>query len=109
MWSSLIVSAVADFVSYWGVSVPGPAGEALWSGGFVFEMTASAVLLVSTTMYGAISLRLQIVPVWTALCLVAVIPLAVVSLGIVVAYIPNGYAVPLSPDPPVGCGGVSVA
>jgi hypothetical protein len=96
MWSSLVVSAVADFVSYWGVSVPWPVGEALWSGGFVVEQIASALLLVSTTMYGAISLRLHFVPLWTSLSLVAVIPLAVVMLGIVVDYIPNGYAVPLS-------------
>jgi hypothetical protein len=96
MWSSLIACAAADFVSYWGVSVPGPVGEALFVGGFVVELIASAMLLLSTTMYGAISLRLHIVPAWTSLSLVAAIPLAVVMLEIVVAYIPNGYVVPIS-------------
>ena len=43
-----------------------------------------------------LSLRLRIVPMWTSLALVAVIPSAVVMLGIVVEYIPNGYVVPLS-------------
>ena len=96
MWSSLLVCAVADFASYWGISVPGPAGEGLWGAGFLVELIASASLLASTTLYGAISLRVNIVPVWTSLLLAAVIPLAVVMLGIVVDYIPNGYAVPLS-------------
>jgi hypothetical protein len=96
MWSSLLVCAVADFASYWGVSIPRPFGEALWGGGFLVEMIASALLLTSTTAYGALSLRLHIVPVWTSLSLAAVIPFAVVMLVIVVEYIPNGYAVPLS-------------
>jgi hypothetical protein len=96
MWSSLLVSAVADFVSYWGVSIPRPLGEVLWGGGFLVEMIASALLLASTTVYGGLSLRLDIVPAWTSLSLVAVIPFGVVMLGIVVDYIPNGYAVPLS-------------
>jgi hypothetical protein len=43
-----------------------------------------------------LSLRLRIVPMWTSLALVAVIPSAVVMLGIVVEYIPNGYVVPLN-------------
>lgn len=96
MWSSLLVCAVADFASYWGMSVPGPVGEGVWGGGFLVELIASALLLASTTMYGAISLRIHIVPMWTSLFLVAAIPLAVIMLGIVVDYIPNGYAVPLS-------------
>jgi hypothetical protein len=96
MWSSLLICAVADFTSYWGISIPGPLGEGLWSGGFLIEIIASALLLASTTTYGALSLRLRIVPVWTSLSLVAVIPYAVVMLGIVVEYIPNGYVVPLS-------------
>lgn len=96
MWSSLLVCAVADFVSYWGVSIPRPLGEALWGGGFLVEMIASALLLASTTVYGALSLRLHVVPAWTSLSLLAVIPLAALMLGIVVEYIPNGYALPLS-------------
>ena len=96
MWVSLVVAAVGDFASYWGVSLPGAVGEGLWSGGFGVEMLATAALLVSTTLYGALSLKLRIAPVWASILLIAVIPLAAVTLGNVVAYIPNGYAVPLS-------------
>lgn len=96
MWASLLVAAAGDFASYWGVSVPGPAGEALWSGGFGVELIAAAMLLVSTTVYGIVSRRLRILPVWASIMLIAVIPLAILMLGNVVAYIPNGYAVPLS-------------
>ncbi len=96
MWWSLLVCAAADFASYWGISVPGPLGEVLWGGAFSMELVASLVLLASTTIYGAISLRLHIVPVWASLLLAAAIPIAVVTLAIVVDYIPNGYAVPLS-------------
>jgi hypothetical protein len=96
MWSSLVMCALADFTSYWGISIPEPLGEGLWSGGFLIETIASALLLASTTIYGALSLQLRIVPMWTSLALVAVIPSAVVMLGIVVEYIPNGYVVPLS-------------
>ena len=67
MWWSLLVCAAADFASYWGISVPGPLGEVLWGGAFSMELVASLVLLASTTIYGAISLRLHIVPVWASL------------------------------------------
>ena len=60
------------------------------------ELLAAAVLLVSTTAYGIVSLRLRILPVWASILLIAVIPLAILTLGNVVAYIPNGFAVPLS-------------
>ena len=96
MWFSVLVCAVADFASYWGISIPGAPGEVFWGGGFLVEMIASAALLASATMYGALSMRLEIVPQLTSLCLVAVIPCALVMLGIVVEYIPNGYVVPLS-------------
>jgi hypothetical protein len=36
------------------------------------------------------------VPGWASILLIAVIPLAVVTLANIVAYIPNGYPVPLS-------------
>ncbi len=96
MWLSLCANAVGDFVSYWGVSVPGPVGEVLWGGGFFIELLASAALLASTTLYGGLSLRVHILPMWTSLALVAVIPSALVMLAVVVEYIPNGYALPLS-------------
>lgn len=96
MWASLLVAAAGDFASYWGVSVPGPVGASLWGGGFGVELLAAAVLLVSTTIYGIVSLRLRILPVWASILLIAVIPLAILTLGNVVAYIPNGFAVPLS-------------
>lgn len=96
MYVALWVAAVGDFASYWGVSLPGPIGESLWGGGFGIELLASAVLLVSTTIYGLLSLRLRVAPIWAAILLIAVIPLAIATLAIVVGYIPNGYAVPLS-------------
>jgi hypothetical protein len=96
MYSALLVAAVGDFLSYWGVSLPGPIGETLWGGGFGIELLASAVLLLSTTLYGVLSLRLRVVPIGAAILLIAVIPVAMLTLGNVVAYVPNGYAVPLS-------------
>ncbi len=96
MYGSLLVAVAADFASYWGISLPGPVGEALWSEGFGIELLASAVLLVSTTVYGVVSTRLRVVPMWASLLLIGVIPLAILVLANVVAYVPNGYAVPLS-------------
>ena len=96
MWASVLAAAAGDFASYWGVSLPGPVGDSLWIGGFGVELLAAAVLLVSTTAYGIVSLRLRILPVWASILLIALIPLAILTLGNVVAYIPNGFAVPLS-------------
>jgi hypothetical protein len=95
MYGALLVAALGDFASYWGISLPGLVGDILWSGGFGIELLASAVLLVSTTVYGVVSLRLRVVPLWASLLLVGVIPLGILTLGNVVAYVPNGYAVPL--------------
>ena len=52
--------------------------------------------MLSSTVYGAVSLRQHSLPVWASLLLILVIPIAVSTLGVVVAYIPNGFAVPLS-------------
>ncbi len=96
MYGSLLVAVAADFASYWGISLPGPVGDALWGAGFGIELLASALLLVSTTVYGVVSMRLRVVPMWASLLLIGVIPMAILVLANLAAYAPNGYAVPLS-------------
>jgi hypothetical protein len=96
MVGAVIVAAAGDFATYWGISVPGPVGAVLWSGGFGVELMSDAVLIASTTLYGIISLWLRIVPRWASMLLVAWLPISIYVLGNVVAYIPNGYVVPLS-------------
>lgn len=96
MWASLIIAAIGDFTSYWGVSLPGAIGDVPWSVGFMVEMLAALVLLLSATLYGLVSLRLRVVPLWASVLLIAVIPLAILTLSNVVEYIPNGFVLPLS-------------
>ena len=96
LWVSLIVATVADAVSYWGVSIPGPLGESLWGGGFGVEILAVLVLLVATTTYGLVSMRLRVVPPWASVLLAAIIPIGIATLVGVTSYVPNAVVVPMS-------------
>ena len=96
LWVALIVAAVGDMLSYWGISVPGPIGDFLWEGGFPIEMLAILVVLVSTTIYGIVSIGIRVIPEWPALLLTAIIPIVFFSLAFLTFYLPNGVVVPMS-------------
>jgi hypothetical protein len=96
LWVSLIVAAVGDGMSYWGISLPEPVGEFLWGGGFGVELLALLVVLVSTTIYGIVSIRIRVIPMWSAVLLAAIIPIGFFSLAGLTFYLPNGVVVPIS-------------
>lgn len=96
LWMALIVATVADGISYWGISLPGPVGDSLWGGGFGVEILAVLVVLVSTTVYGVVSLRLRVVPLWASVLLAVIFPICVAILAGVTTYVPNGVVVPMS-------------
>lgn len=96
VWVALIVAAVGDGVSYWGISLPGLVGDALWRGGGGVEFLAMAVVLVSTTIYGIISIRLHVIPLWSAVLLTSTIPIGIVAFNGLVSYMPNAVVVPMS-------------
>jgi hypothetical protein len=96
LWVALIVATVADAVSYWGISLPGQVGDSLWGGGFGVEILAMLVVLVATTVYGIVSLRLHVTPLWASVPLAAIIPIGVATLVSVTTYVPNAVVVPMS-------------
>jgi hypothetical protein len=96
LWVALIVATVADAVSYWGVSLPGPIGASLWGGGFGVEILAMLIVLVATTVYGIVSARVHVVPLWASLLLSAIIPIGIAMLAGVITYVPNAVVVPMS-------------
>ena len=96
MWVGLIVAGVGDAVSYWGISLPDPVGHSLWGGGFLVEILAMLVVMGATTAYGIVGLRLRVLPLWSSLLLTAFVPIAVLTLATVTAYVPNAVVVPLS-------------
>ena len=92
----LWVAVAADFVTYWGMSVPGSVGETLWVTSFMIELLALAALLLSTAIYGIAAARAGYVawPIGATLTgsVIAVVP----TLLFVTAYIPNGVVLPIS-------------
>jgi len=89
-------SHIGDGVSYWGISVPEPVGQFLWGGGFLIEILAMLVVLGSTTLYGIISMRIRLIPIWASVLLTAIIPIGVGTLISVTDYVPNAVVVPMS-------------
>lgn len=96
LWIALIAAAVGDGVSYWGISVPDPVGEFLWRGGFLVEILAILVVLGSTTLYGIISMRIRLTPIWASVLLTAIVPIGIGTLVMVTDYVPNAIVVPMS-------------
>lgn len=96
LWIALIAATVGDGLSYWGISVPDPVGEELWGGGFLIEILALLVVLASTTVYGIISIRIRVIPLWASVLLSAIVPIAVGTVAVVADYVPNGFVVPMS-------------
>jgi hypothetical protein len=96
LWISLIVAAVGDGMSYWAISLPEPVGEFLRGAGWMVELLALLVVLVSTTVYGIVSIRNRLIPIWSAALLTAIIPILWFSLAGLTWYLPNGVVVPMS-------------
>jgi hypothetical protein len=96
LWVSLIVAAVGDAMSYWAISLPEPVGEFFWGGGFMVETLTLFVVLASTTVYGIVSIRIRVIPIWSAVLLTAIIPILWFSLAGLTWYLPNGVVVPMS-------------
>ena len=95
LWVSLIVAAVGDGMSYWGLSLPEP-GDILGGVGWMVELLTLFVVLVSTTVYGIVSIRVRVIPIWSAVLLTAIIPILWFSLAGLTWYLPNGVVVPMS-------------
>lgn len=96
LWISLIVAAVGDAMSYWAISIPGPVGEFFWGAGFMAETLTLFVVLASTTVYGIVSIRIRVIPIWSAVLLTAILPILWFSLAGLTWYLPNGVVVPMS-------------
>jgi hypothetical protein len=95
LWVSLIVAAVGDGTSYWGLSLPEP-GDILGGVGWMVELLTLPVVLVATTIYGIVSIRIRVIPLWSAVLLTAIIPILWFSLAGLTWYLPNGVVVPIS-------------
>jgi hypothetical protein len=96
LWVGLVVATWGDAVSYWGVSFPGGFGLTLWRGGFVVEIVAMLVVLPSITVYGILSMRLRVIPLWSSILIALTIPIGVVTLLTITSYVPNAIVVPMS-------------
>jgi len=96
MWVALIVAGVGDAISYWGISLPDPIGNSLWGGGFLVEILAVLVVLIATTLYGIVGIRLHVLPLWASVLLTAIFPIVVMTLATITTYAPNAVVVPLS-------------
>ena len=96
LWIALIAAAIGDGISYWGISLPDLAGEVLWRAGFIIEILAMLVVLGSTTVYGIISMRIRVIPIWVSALLTAIVPIGVGTLINVTDYVPNAVVVPMS-------------
>jgi hypothetical protein len=83
-------------MSYWAISLPEPVGEFLWGGGFMVELLTVLVVLVATTIYGIVSIRIRVIPLWSAVLMTAIIPIVWFSLAGLTFYLPNGVVVPMS-------------
>ena len=60
------------------------------------ELLTLFVVLVSTTVYGIVSIRTRVIPIWSAVLLTAIIPILWFSLTGLTFYLPNGVVVPMS-------------
>ncbi len=96
VYGAVWVATVADFISYWGKSVPGAAGDALWSGAGGIEILTLMFLLGSTIVFAVSAWRAEAVSAWVSATL-AVAVIAVVPVNaFVTSYWPNSFVVPLS-------------
>ena len=90
----LVLALVGDIVAYWGGS--GDISESPLQGlGFTFEMLAVLAVLISSVLYGRVTLRGDVVPAWTAWLLVIAGP-AAVPVVFLTNYIPHGAVLPFS-------------
>jgi hypothetical protein len=96
LFVALVTALTADWVSYWGISVPGAVGQFLWTAGFLVEMLALLVLVMATLVYGVISLRLRVVPPGLAVLLISALPTAVAVTVLITDYVPNSIVLPWS-------------
>ena len=95
LWVSLIVAAVGDAMSYWGLSLP-ESVDILGGVGWMVELLTLFVVLGATTVYGIVSIRIRVIPIWSAVLLTAIIPILWFSLAGLTWYLPNGVVVPMS-------------
>ncbi len=97
LWWGLLLAALGDVASYWGVSLPGSVGMALWSNGFALETMAAALLLLpGVTGYALGLLVWPHLPRWSGLILLTWIPSSALTLLYVSAYVPNAVIAPLA-------------
>ena len=97
LWWGLLLAALGDAASYWGLSLPGSVGRALWGNGFALETIATALLLLpGVTGYAWGLLVWPHLPRWSGLILLTWIPAAALTLLYLSAYLPNAVIAPLA-------------
>jgi hypothetical protein len=96
MWGAVLAALVGDFASYWGVSLSGPLGERLWGGGFLLEMLALLVLMISMAVYGVAAAAAGRIGASSGALLSGAVIAVVPTVVFLTDYVPNGIVLPLS-------------
>ena len=96
MYLALLLATFGDFASYWGISLPGIIGEALWGAGFAIEMLGVLALLASTLVFALLGLRIHALPRSTSLLLTLGVIGIVPTNGFLTGYWPNALVISLS-------------
>lgn len=96
MFGALLAGGMGDFVAYWGVSLPGIAGEVVSVVGFYVEFLAMPVIVLSSTVFGVAALRVHTLPRWACALLIVAPASAIATTVLVTDYIPNAVVVPVS-------------
>jgi hypothetical protein len=96
MYVALLAALFGDFVSYWALSIPGDSGEFIAVAGFLIEINAVGLLLLSTAVYGAVAVRFKVLPRWGARLMITVVPVGWATGHYVMGYFPNAWTVPFS-------------
>jgi hypothetical protein len=104
MYVALWVAMIGDFTSYWGKSVPGDIGDALWSVGGGVEILTVMLLLLITIVFAVASLIDKALPRWIPSALIVAVVTVVPVNVFVTGYWPNSFVVPIS----IGCAAIAV-
>ena len=96
LYGAMLIAMGADFVSYCGKSVPGRAGNALWSIGGAIEIITIMAFLACTLAFAVTAWTARLLPGWAAVALAAGVASVFPVTLFVTTYWPNAFIVPLS-------------